>query len=214
MEQASLNRLQSIWRGRTPQFVAAVTLLAVTSLFPVNAKAACRVSSGSRSDISMPLDLLEHAPAEPSGQASTQHSSEAPLNSSAHESRPSITGLWFVTFYSEGVAFDQGFDIWHSDGTEILNDNGPPEPAWSTGSFCMGVWKLTGYNTYKLKHVGWNFDGNGNLSARLVILQTVTVNAPGNRYEGSLELDLYDPVSGNLMSQTIGEVKAHRIQVD
>src|SRR4051812_36831504 len=172
MEHVSLDRVQSTWRGRYARLVAAVAILGLASLFSANAIAACRVSPGSRLDFAMPSELLEHAPAQLLGQPATQQSSEAPLNSSAHESGPPITGLWFVTFYSEGVAFDQGFDVWHSDGTEILNDNGPPEPAWSTGSFCMGVWKLTGHNTYKLKHVGWNFDGNGNLSGRLVILQT------------------------------------------
>jgi len=214
MKQTSFNRLQSVFCDRNARLVAAVAILAVMSLFSVSARAACRVSLGSRLDLVMPPELLEHAPAQLLGQAPAQQSSEAPSDSSAHKSAPSITGLWFVTFYSGGVAFDQGFDVWHSDGTEILNDNGPPEPAWSTGSFCMGVWKLSSDNTYKLKHLGWNFDGNGNLSAIVVIKQTVTLGADGDRYRGSLEIDTYDPVSGNLNSKIIGEVKAHRIQVD
>jgi hypothetical protein len=207
MQQANLKKSQSVWCGRNARILAAVAILAFSSLFSANARAACTVSPGPQLDLVLPPQLLEHAPA--------QQSSEVPSDSSAHNSRPSITGLWFVTFYSaDGVAFDHGFDVWHSDGTEILNDNGPPEPAWSTGSFCMGVWKFIGHNTYKLRHLGWNFDGDGNLSATVLILQTVTVDADGDSYRGPSVFDLYDPVSGKLMSHTTGEVKAHRIRVD
>jgi hypothetical protein len=205
MHEASLKKVESTWCGRNARIVAAVAILVFSSLFSASAKAACIISPGPQSELVLPPELLAHAPA--------LQSFDFPSDSSAHKRHPSITGLWFVTFYSGGVAFDQGFDVWHSDGTEILNDNGPPEPAWSTGSFCMGVWKLISDNTYKLKHVGWNFDGNGNLSAIVVIKQTVTLDADGDRYRGSLELDTYDPVSGNLKSQIIGEVNAHRIQV-
>jgi hypothetical protein len=206
MQQANLKKSQSVWCGRNARILAAVAIPLFSSLLSNNARAACRVPPGPQIDLVLPPQLLEHAPA--------QQTPGAASDSSAHGRRPLITGLWFVTFYSNGVAFDQGFDVWHSDGTEILNDNGPPEPPWSTGAFCMGVWKFIGHNTYKLKHLGWNFDGNGNLSATVVLLQTVTVDADGDSYRGSLVLDLYDPVSGKLMSETTGEVKAYRIRVD
>ena len=38
----------------------------------------------------------------------------------------SIVGLWLTTFTSGGQIIDQGFDMWTSDGTEILNDAPPP----------------------------------------------------------------------------------------
>ena len=69
--------------------------------------------------------------------------------SSKERRRPSITGMWFVNFFSSGAVWDHGFDIWHSDGTEILNDNGYPPAA---GNVCLGVWRQTSHNTYKLKH--------------------------------------------------------------
>jgi hypothetical protein len=49
----------------------------------------------------------------------------------------SIVGLWTVTFNSNGQVFDQGYDQWHSDGTEILNDTAPPQPANGAGTICL-----------------------------------------------------------------------------
>lgn len=198
---------KSIWRFSNVRIVAAAAaFLVLSSLFSVNARAACSVPSSPRSDLVLPPGLEERAPA--------QQLPEADSESSAQASHPAITGLWFVTFYSGGVAFDQGFDVWHSDGTEILNDNGPPEPPWSTGSICLGVWKQTGRNTYKLRHPGWNFDGSSNLSAVVLILEKITLDADGNRYRGTFVLSLFDPVTKKLISETTGEIKAHRIQVD
>jgi hypothetical protein len=205
--QPDFEKIESMWRFGSVRIVAAVAVfLAFSSLFSVNARAACSVSNSPKLDLALPPELEERTPA--------QQSPEADSESSAHESHPAITGLWFVTLYSGGVAFDQGFDAWHSDGTEILNDNGPPEPPWSTGAICLGVWKQTGHNIYKLRHPGWNFDGGGNLSAIVLILEKITLDADGNRYRGTFELNLYDPVTKKLISQTTGELKAHRIRVD
>src|ERR1041385_339196 len=61
----------------------------------------------------------------------------------------SIIGFWHTVFlvdpeggYSTAGpnVFDEGFDSWHSDGTETLNDISPPP----TGNVCMGVWNQTG----------------------------------------------------------------------
>src|SRR5947209_4105244 len=71
----------------------------------------------------------------------------------------SIVGLWNVTFLSAGQVFDYGFDLWHADGTELLNDITNP----IEGNVCVGVWEKTGARTYKLKHVTWNFDLTGAL---------------------------------------------------
>jgi hypothetical protein len=200
------NKLEAIWRGSKVRIVAAVAIVALSLLFSISARAACSVPSGPTARVVLPPDFEEHAPA--------QYAPEVGSDSSAHKGRPAITGLWFVTLYSGGVAFDQGFDVWHSDGTEILNDNGPPEPAWSTGSFCMGVWKQISHNTYKLRHLGWNFDGNGNLSAKVLLLETITIDEDADHYSGTFELDSIDPVTKKLISQTTGYLKAHRITVD
>ena len=206
MQQTIPEKMEAIWRESNAKIIAAVLVVAFSLAFSVSAGAACSVPSGPRAQMVLPPDLEEHSPA--------QHSPEASSDGSAHKGQPAITGLWFVTLYSGGVAFDQGFDVWHSDGTEILNDNGPPEPAWSTGSFCMGVWKQIGHNTYKLRHLGWNFDGNGNLSAKVLLLETITIDDDADRYWGTFELDSFDPVTKKLISQTTGDLKAYRITVD
>ena len=77
----------------------------------------------------------------------------------------SIVGFWHVLFTSGGQPFDEGYDVWHSDGTEILNDNAPPAPANGGGNFCMGVYEKTGPGAFKLKHPFWLMDANGNYYA-------------------------------------------------
>jgi hypothetical protein len=38
------------------------------------------------------------------------------------QANPSIVGLWYLQFISGGFVVDQAFDVWHSDGAEVLND--------------------------------------------------------------------------------------------
>ena len=108
--------------------------------------------------------------------------------------------------------YDEGFDVWHADGTEILNDNGVP-PA--QGNVCLGVWKKTGPRTYKLKHLAWNWDINnqGMLTGTLIIHETVTVDADGDSYTGSFTFDFYD-LNGNFSKEDAGYLEATRIFVD
>jgi len=73
----------------------------------------------------------------------------------------SIVGLWQVTYSSGGTVTDMAFEVFHSDGTEMLNDITPP----AEGNVCLGVWTQTGSTTFKLTHPSWTFDANGNLTA-------------------------------------------------
>ncbi|MEO8053065.1 MAG: hypothetical protein ABI833_21875 [Acidobacteriota bacterium] len=63
---------------------------------------------------------------------------------------PSIVGLWHTTFISGGSVWDEAFEQWHSDGTELAVDNAVPP---LLGNVCVGVYKQTGPRTYKLHHV-------------------------------------------------------------
>lgn len=125
----------------------------------------------------------------------------------------SIVGLWHVYFASNGQPFDEGYDQWHSDGTEILNDTAPPQPANGAGTVCLGVYKKMGAGTYKLRHPFWIFDGQGNLAANGVLLEVVTMNKGGNAYHGTFAFITYD-LNGNTTFQTTGDIKAQRITVD
>ena len=120
----------------------------------------------------------------------------------------SIVGLWKTTVTSQGQVIDQAFDLWNSDGTEILNDNPPPQ----TGNVCLGVYVKVG-SVYKLKHPSWIYDSNGNLTGTAVISEQVTVGPDGNTYKGIYIIDFYD-LNGNHLGQSGGTVAATRIVVD
>lgn len=136
--------------------------------------------------------------------AAQSHTAPAPARSGA-----SIVGLWNVTFYSDGAVADQAFDVWHSDGTEILNDFTNP----IEDNVCLGVWVQIGPETFKLKHPSWTFDTSGNLTGTAYIIETVTVGPGGNEYEGPYTISLYD-TSGNPLGSFSGTIKARRIMPD
>jgi len=120
-----------------------------------------------------------------------------------------IVGLWKSTLTSGGQVVDQGFDQWNSDGTEILNDNPPPQ----TGNVCLGVFVRSGPATYKLKHPSWTYDNNGNLTGTAIIREQVTVQAGGNTYKGTFTVDVFD-LNGHHLAQFTGTISAQRITVD
>jgi hypothetical protein len=106
--------------------------------------------------------------------------------------------------------YDEGFDQWHSDGTEMRNDNGVPP---SLGNVCLGVFKKTGHRTYQLRHPAWNWDASGNLTGTLIIRETITLDAGGTSYHGSFTFDFYD-LSGDLITGVASTVPAQRITTD
>jgi hypothetical protein len=142
-----------------------------------------------------------------------QTQAQEALSRTTEDGDASIVGFWHVLFISGGQTFDEGYDQWHNDGTEILNDNAPPQPANGAGTICLGVYKKTGPRTFKLKHPFWSFDATGTLVGTGVILEVVTLDQSGNRYTGSFEFITYD-LKGNVTSDTTGELKAERITVD
>src|SRR5262249_29641656 len=111
---------------------------------------------------------------------------------SGHGADPSIVGFWHVFMVSGGQPFDEGYEQWHGDGTEIFNDIAPPQAANGSGAVCLGVYEKSGPGTYKLHHVGWVFDSDANLSGTIVVTETVTMDAGGNSYHGAFDFKLYD----------------------
>ncbi|HUI41878.1 MAG TPA: hypothetical protein VL523_07910 [Terriglobia bacterium] len=188
-------------KGQAAKLVAIV--VAFAGLVPT-AHAACGLTAMSKFGLALPT--LQLAPPE---------SGWAPAAGAPKEAgqTPSIVGLWNVTFYSGGQVFDQGFDQWHSDGTEILNDNAPPLPANGTGNMCLGVFKQTGPQAYKLRHPFWIVDANGNLAGSGFYVEKVTVGSGGNRYTGSFDFQEFD-LNGVLIYEATGIIAAQRITVD
>lgn len=186
------------------QVVRLVALVvAFAGLVPA-AHAACGLTATSRFGIVLPT--LQPAP--PAWASVPASGTERQADSGA-----TVVGLWNVTFSSGGQVFDQGFDQWHSDGTEILNDNAPPAPPNGTGNLCLGVYKKTGSQTYKLRHPFWIMDANGNLAGSGFYLEKITVASDGNTYSGTFDFQEFD-LNGMQIFEATGTIAADRITAD
>ena len=120
---------------------------------------------------------------------------------------PSIVGYWYVRFVADGQLVDDGFDMWHSDGTEVLNDTTAP----STGNVCLGVWAKTAPFTYTLKHPSWIFDSAGvNVVGVVIIREQITLDPSGDSFKGLTTFDAYD-LSGNPLDHESSEITGQRI---
>jgi hypothetical protein len=137
---------------------------------------------------------------------------EATLGSAA-ESHTSIVGFWNTTFLlgSGPDVFDQGFQQWHRDNTEMMVDNAVSP---SLGNVCVGVWKQIGPRTYTLKHMTFNWDANGALAGTFILRMTVTLERSGNVFAGSYVADSFD-LEGKLIPElhVEGKVGGQRITV-
>jgi hypothetical protein len=146
---------------------------------------------------------------EVSAAVTSQDNQFAPATSQAVSGPGGIVGLWNVTFTSGGQTVDVGFDAWHSDGTEILNDYTNP----IEGNVCLGVWIQTGPQIYRLKHPSWSFDNTGTLLGTVIIRETVILSPDGNSYKGPYTYDVYD-TTGAFVAEYKGTVAATRIKVE
>jgi hypothetical protein len=117
----------------------------------------------------------------------------------------SVTGLWQVTYSTNGAVVDMAFEVFHSDGTEMLNDVTPP----AEGNVCLGVWVQTGPTAYKLTHPSWTFDPAGNLTGTAVFNVTLTLTS-ADAFTGSYTLTYYDN-SGTKSAVYNGTMTATRI---
>lgn len=119
-----------------------------------------------------------------------------------------IVGLWDVKFISNGEVVDEGFDQFHSDGTEILNDTPPP----ATGNVCLGVYKLPATTSIKLKHPSWIYDPtNTFVIGRATILEQINLDRGGNIFTGTFTIQFRD-LSGNPIAPDFsGQLRGDRI---
>lgn len=132
--------------------------------------------------------------------------------SDADDDDASIVGLWSTVFYAgdgPGI-WDQAFEQWHSDGTELALDNGVP-PAM--GNVCLGIWKQNG-KAITLYHVAWNWDYDGHLAGTFELRMTVTLDSRGRTFSGQYVSDSYD-LQGNAIPDLHAEgvVRGKRISV-
>lgn len=131
------------------------------------------------------------------------------MDTAQNAANGTIAGLWHATYTtSDNQLFQESFDMWHLDGTELESANVNP----IGGNFCLGVWKQLG-SQIRLHHVGWAFDNVGNLVGPFTVDQTDVLGVQGNSYTGSFEFKLYD-TSGNLLQEVTGTIAAIRIAVN
>src|SRR5262249_20241284 len=124
--------------------VLALALIASSTMFAESANASC-FSSSSKQSMSFPRSPAFQT------QKTRQQSSEGAVVGEA-----SIVGLWHIQFLSpDGEVVNEGFDQFHSDGTEILNDIHQPTPANGSGTICLGVFESKGNGTYGVMHRFW-----------------------------------------------------------
>ena len=141
----------------------------------------------------------------------------------AEDSDP-IVGMWHVTFTAQGnevgppdgAPIDNSLVTWHGDGTELMNSVRPPQD----GQFCMGIWKKTGKDTYKLNDFAWFGNdtanapsGIGNPSGPARFFEEVTLSPDKKHYTGTFTLDAYD-TAGTQVAHIVGVIVATRITMN
>jgi hypothetical protein len=131
----------------------------------------------------------------------------------AESSGSSIVGFWQTTFYVGDTTnvWDQAFELWHADGTELAVDNAVPPVL---GNVCIGVWQQLG-RTIKLRHYTWNWNPDGTKAGVFQLEMTVTVGRGGDTFEGTYVSDSFD-LDGKVIPELHGEgvVRASRITAD
>lgn len=134
---------------------------------------------------------------------------DAKMAAAPNAANHSIVGLWHVTYTtSDNQPFQESFDMWHNDGTELEIANVDP----IAGNSCIGVWRQAGAEIH-LHHVGWGFDSVGNLIGAFTVDDVITLGAFGNSYSGSFDFKQYD-INSNLLQEVTGTITATRIGVN
>jgi len=134
----------------------------------------------------------------------------------------SVIGMWHAILRigdASGPVYDEVFQQFHSDGTEMIVSNGLPPVL---GNVCVGVWNRTGPGTYKLRHMTWNwspetggFGVPGTFAGHFELKVRLRLNDSGNGYRGTWQAKNYD-TDGNHLPEldADGVVTGNRITVD
>src|SRR5262249_25651190 len=159
--------------GHVAKTLAAVTVLVSSVLFCVSANASCGQISPNSALSPQARSFTPMAAIRAMSRSTNEND-----QSNAVDADDSIVGFWDVRFLlPTGELFDEGFDQFHSDGLEILNDNGGgPQPANSSGTVCLGVFKKSGRGMYRVRHPFWAIDDRGDLSGTGVLLETIILD--------------------------------------
>src|SRR5579883_865540 len=134
-----------------------------------------------------------------------------------------IVGMWrfqMVTTAPNGTSalVDDGYAQWHADGTEIQN-SGLHAP--KTSNFCLGVWKQTGPDTYRLNHFPMAWDATGDNPSNPIQLTMSVKLVDHDHFAGTYTLKVYTwdgteltNASGPPVAVIKGTVSAVRVTID
>ena len=182
--------------------ILALAVLTAGTAFATDANAACFSNPPARTF------------AAPTAQFGVSQSAQpAPGAKGSISGHQGITGMWLAQFYlgTSPTLWNQGFQLFHSDGTEVSVDNAVPP---SLGNVCVGVWKTSG-SRIKLRHLTWNWNADGTLAGIFQLEVTLRLDRHGNAYSGTFVSDSFD-LANNVIPELHAEgvVKGTRIRVD
>jgi hypothetical protein len=126
---------------------------------------------------------------------------------------PTIVGLWHVTYTGPGDSlFNDTFDTWHADGTEIESAFLAP----AGGNMCVGVWVQTGDRKVKLHHVGWDFNPaapTATATDYFTLDEEIKVDSDGKTYSGTFTFKIWnlDGTAPSPQPVVTGTIAATRI---
>jgi hypothetical protein len=124
-----------------------------------------------------------------------------------------IVGLWHVTYTGPGDSlFNDTFDTWHADGTEIESAYLAP----AGGNMCVGVWAQTGDKKVKLHHVGWDFNPAtpaATATDYFTLDEEIKVASDGKTYSGTFTFKIWnlDGTTPSPQPVVTGTIAATRI---
>ena len=134
----------------------------------------------------------------------------APAADGLPAAEASIAGMWFSGSVEDGEVLLNAFELWNSDGTQILNDQSPI----LAGNVCLGAWTKTGPLTYSLKHPSWIYDDRGEQVVGIAwLLEKIVLDPGGDRYTGDLRVEVTD-LEGNVLDTLNFKLAAQRITAD
>lgn len=191
------------------------TALAFGSWIASTAFAGC----GDLASLQPPFQFVQSASVAPQTRTQTASSGfENPLTTVANP-----IGMWNIQFISQGngshtppipdgALVDFGYNLWHSDGTEMLN-SGAHAPA--TQNFCMGVWVRTGMFTYQVNHFALSYNSStGALANKVNIREQITLDPSGNELSGTFTINIFDSTGTQQVDHIVGNITATRVTVD
>jgi len=129
-----------------------------------------------------------------------------------------LEGSWLVTVTSNGappfkglITFNNGGGLIASAQGDILLNPPPGVPPVATAGH--GVWEKTGSRRYAFTFRQILYGSDGSYQGEAKIRHKITLNTPGNRWSGQLQVEYFD-ADGNVVFSGSGTEQAARIEVE